>query len=363
MKRRGPKCPYGGLGRTGLSSGIMTARHLKLCLVATLLLSLKVASFYLRFTSHDARHLTVRLALGFDDHHCAIHEGALLKRTPRLPWTAPTIQAFKDEGVVYNPKTVSAATAASLRVHCESKLVANLAAIASGSCSYSACFGTVRARTSRHDLKLTLDPPVTDTLAEALVVLGPLLCGMLECDDPYLAALGAVGSTEGAPRQLIHSDTRCFEAPELLTVFIALQDIDEQMGPTTFLPRTANSAAHAAMLESSHKDKLLSDGPIRLGTMPIGASTLYDTRLLHGGGANTSHRSRWLFYATFATSRSIANEIHGQQYTVLQQELHTVSTLQHGTNKLRQDERGWSESEAQEWAMVMAALRKEGRGG
>eukprot|EP00746_Dinoflagellata_sp_MGD_P037002 gnl/MRDRNA2_/MRDRNA2_18887_c0_seq1.p1 gnl/MRDRNA2_/MRDRNA2_18887_c0~~gnl/MRDRNA2_/MRDRNA2_18887_c0_seq1.p1 ORF type:complete len:431 (+),score=71.47 gnl/MRDRNA2_/MRDRNA2_18887_c0_seq1:68-1360(+) len=288
-------------------------------------------------------------------------EGKLLKDAPHLPWPAPSTEALREEGVVLIPDLVSKATATALLAHCKSKLAENLAAIATGEGSYSEYFGTVRARCERHDLKLALDPVVADALAESLEVLGPLLRGALECDEPYLAALGAVGSMEDAPRQTMHSDTRCFDSAKLLTIFIALQDIDEQMGPTTFLPGTHNAQAHAAMKESALHADLLSTGPIRLGTMPIGASTVYDTRLLHAGGANNSPRERWLFYATFAASRKLADEYHGEEYGELQRAAHTVSSLHLGTGGRKTDRQTETESlagEAEDMATMWAALKR-----
>jgi len=286
----------------------------------------------------------------------AAHEGALLAAAKRTPWPSPSAEALCEEGVVYVPNAVSTTTAAALRTLCEITLQSKLDAVASGEASYGACFGTVRARTARHDLKLGLEPTISDALAEALDTLGPLLSSALECDDPFLAALGAVGSCQGAPRQLMHADTRCFESPELMTAFIALQDIDEEMGPTTFLPGTHNAHSHAAMLSS--KDELLSAGPVRLGAMPAGASTLYDPRVLHAGGANGSPRGRWLFYATFAASRSVADEIHGVQYAELQRAVHTVGTLRRSASKHEQHA-GRSAEEEEEWAKVWAAMERK----
>ena len=75
----------------------------------------------------------------------------------------------------------------------------------------------------------------------------------------------------GAPRQPLHADTPRSDAPVLLTAFLALQDIDEDMGPTTFLPGThADAEAHAALSSPTEKAKLLSQGR-RLGDMPEGA--------------------------------------------------------------------------------------------
>jgi hypothetical protein len=88
----------------------------------------------------------------------------------------------------------------------------------------------------------------------------------------------------------------------------------------------------------------------------IGSSTLYDTRLLHGGGANNSPRDRWLFYATFAASRSIADEFHGREYSALQRAAHTVSTLQNRGDTSNNNNK--SEDEAKEWEAVWAAMKK-----
>ena len=60
-------------------------------------------------------------------------------------------------------------------------------------------------------------------LSEAAESIGELLCATLGCDDPFLAELGALRSTDGAPRQPLHADTSRAETPELLTAFIALQ--------------------------------------------------------------------------------------------------------------------------------------------
>mmetsp|Transcript_24968 Transcript_24968/g.63335 ORF Transcript_24968/g.63335 Transcript_24968/m.63335 type:complete len:170 (+) Transcript_24968:219-728(+) len=162
----------------------------------------------------------------------------------------------------------------------------------------------------------------------------------------------------------MHADTRCFESPELLTAFVALQDVSEAMGPTTFLTGTQNPLAHAAMLDPARKAGLLGAGPVRLGQMPAGGSTLYDTRLLHGGGTHTSALSgrRWLFYATFGKSRAVADEFHGREYAQLQREVHTVASLsRRGSDgqvgALSDEERSRSEDEAKEWELVWAKGR------
>lgn len=230
-------------------------------------------------------------------------EDAIIAHAPRLPWPAASVEALHGDGVVLVPHALSTATTATLRAHLESKLSASLASVASGAISESDQFGPVLCRKHRHDLKLALEPAVADALAEALQALGPFIRGALECEEPLLTELGGIRSTEGAPRQPVHRDlgTGFSRRPSVLTAFVALQDIDEEMGPTTFWPGThTDPQAHAAIRSGKKKAKLLREHPIRLGTMPGGSSTLYNVHLLHAGGANKSSRCRWLLYMSFA---------------------------------------------------------------
>jgi hypothetical protein len=120
----------------------------------------------------------------------AIDEGLFLATAPRSPWPTPSAAALREEGCIYVPYVISNDTANTLRVHCANKLADNLASVASGAAFFSDCFGTVRARKARHDLKLGLaSQAVADAMAEALLVLGPLLRGALGCDEPHLASL------------------------------------------------------------------------------------------------------------------------------------------------------------------------------
>ena len=156
-------------------------------------------------------------------------------------------------------------------------------------------FGSILARSSsRFDLKLDLTSVVSDALSEALQAgLTPLIRSALDGDeDPVLAELGAIYSTDGAARQPLHSDTRRTDgSAQLVTAFVALQDVHESMGPTTLLPGTHRDAgAHAALRSPELKADLLRTHPIRIGTAAAGGCILYDSRLLHAGGASTDKR-------------------------------------------------------------------------
>ena len=271
-------------------------------------------------------------------------EGAVLERSPHIaPWPEASAAALRDDGCILVRDTLSPPTVAALRAHCESELADGLAKVASGAGAEHQYFGTILARSDRHDLKLALSPVVSTALAEVLTSIAPLVRGAFlnhveptECDtheEPVLAELGAIRSTQGAPRQPLHSDTRRADAPVLLTAFVALQDVEESMGPTTFLPGShRDERAHAALGHAGQKAEFLRSCPSRLGVMPAGACTLYDSRLLHAGGANSDTRGRWLFYAGFAPSRVVMRELRGDQYEPLQRASHTLSQLERGGN-------------------------------
>lgn len=284
------------------------------------------------------------------DHDWAIKlgmaEGVLLKHAPHLPWPAPSIAALRDDGAILVPNVLSDATAASLRNYCESRMAQSLAAVASNPDDEPDHFTTILTRKERHDLKLDLEPPVVDALVEALKVLGPFIRGVyhstLQSDELYLNELGAIRSTEGAPRQPLHSDTPWADnegEPSILTMFVALQDVDEQMGPTMFLPGThLNEPVQAEMIGTPQKANVLRSSPRRLGIMPAGACTLYDSRLIHAGGANDSPRGRWLFHASFAASKRLrSSRMINYGYDVWKLGVHSLHEVEMGAVRSEDD--------------------------
>eukprot|EP01052_Picozoa_sp_SAG31_P024084 SAG31_NODE_2025_length_6642_cov_6.408681_5_plen_177_part_00 len=133
----------------------------------------------------------------------------------------------------------------------------------------------------RWDTFLPLDPPTLGATRAAIAVLRPLLNELFRPDAALceLAALITVNiiweqrlqpqktralvqlhrwdtsqlsrcdvQDGGAARQPLHFDTPDDishpRTPLLATCFVALQDIDNDMGPTCMLPRTHNAAAH-----------------------------------------------------------------------------------------------------------------------
>ena len=103
-----------------------------------------------------------------------------------------------------------------------------------------------------------------------------------------LHEMGAIISIPGAPRQVIHSDTVWTPQPVLYTAFVALQDVSPDMGPTTLLPGTHCEAAHERFDDAGAggKDALLAASARLQGPLRGGDAVVYDSRVLHCGGAN-----------------------------------------------------------------------------
>ena len=151
--------------------------------------------------------------------------------------------------------------------------------------------------TTRFDIRLSYDDVVSEAtttllrgqLADALdALVGP---------DAPLWECAALVSEAGAPAQTVHGDTFWDSEPCLFTAFVALQDINVELGPTLFFP--------GSHLSATAQDDLEDDGPSALdgfdaevGVMRAGACTLYDGRLLHAGQPN-SQGTRVLFYVSF----------------------------------------------------------------
>ena len=99
----------------------------------------------------------------------------------------------------------------------------------------------------------------------------------------------------GAIAQRLHCDTGS-PAPALFTVFVALQDIDQSMGPTRFLLQTNTASAHRQF--SADKTSFLNKAVSRVALLRAGDAVVYDSRVLHCGTENPSDKPRVLLVLT-----------------------------------------------------------------
>eukprot|EP00977_Amphora_coffeiformis_P007454 scaffold1619_cov161-Amphora_coffeaeformis.AAC.14 len=126
---------------------------------------------------------------------------------------------------------------------------------------------------------------------------------------PKLYELGTLISDPGSERQMLHADYNFNPdftpvVPPALTCFCALQDISPEMGPTTFIPKSATEEYHQEIqmreaLEILAEEGILAESPNQLNTLGTGDCSLYNPMLLHCGGANRSNQRRVIFYFSF----------------------------------------------------------------
>ncbi|CAH0378536.1 unnamed protein product [Pelagomonas calceolata] len=141
--------------------------------------------------------------------------------------------------------------------------------------------------------------------AAAAVALSPVgaaleeLCG----GDAPLFDLCAVISAPGAAIQPLHSDLGFdgAEAAPLYTCFVALQETPSALGPTEFcLGSHTDAAAHNSLRAGALSREAV---PFPLA---VGAAVLFDPRIAHRGGPNSSNRRRAYLSMTFANPRGSA---------------------------------------------------------
>ena len=168
-----------------------------------------------------------------------------------------------------------------------------------------AFYGVENARKNRCDLQLSLlkggykadrggvvDESEPHTLVEALSELlgvnGTLrpIYEHLVTNQGEFYELAAVVTDPGSNRQQVHPDLPHQSSAPLYVIFLALQDIKEDMGPTTFLLKTHTKQENAKFMDQTQKDEQLKKADWRLSTLKKGDAVMFDARILHCGNAN-----------------------------------------------------------------------------
>mmetsp|Transcript_18435 Transcript_18435/g.21315 ORF Transcript_18435/g.21315 Transcript_18435/m.21315 type:complete len:401 (-) Transcript_18435:484-1686(-) len=183
-----------------------------------------------------------------------------------------------------------------------------------------AFYGVENQRKNRCDLQLSLlqggfaadnggDTSSTDShvLADVLQqllgkdgTLGSLFENLVTMEGEFYE-LASVITNPGSPRQIVHPDLPHKKIAPLYVVFLALQDVNEFMGPTTFLLRTHTIKENDIFNDHSQKDQQLATADSRLATLKKGDAVLFDARILHCGNANDADKGfdRALFNFSF----------------------------------------------------------------
>jgi len=217
---------------------------------------------------------------------------------------APAMQAFERDGFTRLDGVISGETASALLAYINSDFEAKRKD-AEESLASEGNFGDVLMRENRYDLLLELDPPVRQAVDEMMGRMQPFLSEALG-EDAELFELAALISDPRSPRQPVHPDTasRAGEAgAAIITSFVALQDVDVEMGPTVVVPGTQTVEAHERFntRDDGGRERvaLLRELPNHVGTLNAGDANLIDSRVLHCGGGNDSAKRRVLFYMSF----------------------------------------------------------------
>jgi ectoine hydroxylase-related dioxygenase (phytanoyl-CoA dioxygenase family) len=174
----------------------------------------------------------------------------------------------------------------------------------------------------RQDMFLPMSAEVVRTaMSEAVTALSPLLLETVTAEG-MVHEFSSFVADPGAPRQCIHADTIVLPCPQypdasmepLYTIFIALQDIDEDMGHTQFLPQTHTPEAHVLWnVDQRKKEQFLLKQSVVQSSLKKGDVSIFDSRLLHCGCANTSAKRRVLAYCTVSKQQRwpLPDGLHG----------------------------------------------------
>jgi len=227
---------------------------------------------------------------------------------------------IRKEGVLRIDAALSPGAADRLREHVleQQRIAADRTARDAG--ISQAYYGVENQRQHRCDLQLSLlrggyaadrggdvgavaSHPLADALQELLGKDGSLryVYENLVTLEGEFYELASVITDPGSLRQQIHPDLPFKEVAPLYVIFLALQDVDEAMGPTTFLLRTHTKKQNDMFNDQSKKDEQLRKAQPRTATLKKGDAVLFDARVLHCGNANDAERgsTRALFNFSF----------------------------------------------------------------
>jgi len=245
--------------------------------------------------------------------------GASLKN-PKVSLAEQQAKIVHRDGVLRVDSALSPELADALREHVlEQQILALEKTQADPSLSRS-FYGVENQRESRCDLQLSLlrggyaadsDNVVSESkrhvLADAMQELlgedGTLryLYENLVTLQGEFYELAAVITNPGSTRQMVHPDLPFKDKAPLYVIFLALQDVTKDMGPTSFLLKTHTAKAINQFNDDSQKDEQLSNADCRLSTLKKGDAVLFDARILHCGNANDIEKgsTRALFNFSF----------------------------------------------------------------
>jgi hypothetical protein len=169
----------------------------------------------------------------------------------------------------------------------------------------------IRAPWRRAHVALDLTDDVRAVLTAATARAAPSLSAAGIDDDAYLVELSCMVAFPGATEQASHADVpRASETPTA-TLWVLLQDVALESGPTHVYPDDCDARALTLATEARRPTHYAPDGEPEADTAPsdapaavaltgvAGDAVAMDCRLVHYGGANASAKPRVQLSATF----------------------------------------------------------------
>mmetsp|Transcript_44480 Transcript_44480/g.112535 ORF Transcript_44480/g.112535 Transcript_44480/m.112535 type:complete len:357 (-) Transcript_44480:123-1193(-) len=208
---------------------------------------------------------------------------------------------------------LSAATADELLKFINEESERAKADVTAGRVPFDDRFGGVNCRGmngifgNRQDMFLPLSAPEVRAAMEELTRrMAPFLREAIG-EEGMIHELSCLVADPGSPRQCIHADTIHMPCPQypdvsvepLYTFFFALQDVEDGMGHTVFLPQTHTAEAHLLWNSSQRqKERFIESQSAVVSGLKKGDVAIFDSRILHCGMENSSTKRRILFYFT-----------------------------------------------------------------
>lgn len=159
-------------------------------------------------------------------------------------------------------------------------------------------FGNVDASGNRWDMYLKNTGSYKESIMSMFSMptspLRQVFSELFAGDDACFYEYAALTSDPGAISQRIHSDTTFQPECPLYTVFIALQDVDPDMGPTVFISGSNTEAMHSEFRFRKHA--WLSESKYFQGVLNKGDIIIMDSRTFHCASANNKQRRTLLYF-------------------------------------------------------------------
>ena len=272
-----------------------------------------------------------------------------LGRIGRRPRLFSSMRTLREDGFTVLETAVPAATARQALAEVHSEL-AELEA--SWAYSLRRFFDIVNSPHHRHSFPVQLTPGVLQTIRGVVGKLDPSLFQEMVGKNGILVELSALVTYPGAQSQALHTDIPFNALPEdketgcppLCSVFVALQDIDRDMGPTMILKGTHQKGFHSTIratqesYDSSGNLEVLpvstannaeekEDGPSAApfsdeqmfdAALPCTEGSVYvmDSRCAHAGGANVSASTRTVLCFAFQRDTQPMERARGFTYHI-----------------------------------------------